>query len=698
VKKGLIALCLIMALQVIIILADLILTPDLQRARLASAVVLDRQGHWVRAIPVKGGIWRLRADLNRLDLDFQKRLLALEDKRFRTHLGLDPLAMTRAIGSNIRAGKIVSGASTITMQTARLLSPKPRTLASKLSETIRALQLEYRYSKSEILELYLTLTPYGGNLEGVRAASLAWFGHEPDSLTLDEQALLAALPQSPEQRRPDRRMLTAKNARDKVLRTWQKAKLITPDQAYEASQASLPSSRLAFPVYAPHLAERLVKSASENDRSILTSLDLSLQIVAEKMVRQTAISQGVNANAAAIIVHIPTREIRAHVASAGFDRPGGYIDMSRALRSPGSTLKPFVYALGFDDALIEPHSRMMDVPSRFGDYVPDNFDKRFHGEVSVRDALIHSLNIPAVFILSKIGPERFSSRLKSVGVELIRPQKALKGANLSLALGGEGMKLEDLVSLYAALGDKGRYKALRYRIEPLYRIKADRSPYHYLVSEDSSVKVLEILESTPSPKGFVPAGLRRQGVSIAYKTGTSYGFRDALAVGVSGDYAVAVWTGRTDGGARGNETGRDASAPLMFSLFDALHAPTPRPSIEAPPKPKNQIAKGLQTNQIQSLGLQILFPQAGSTIFVITNPTRPISDQSLSIKRPLIFSARGAGEVRFTVNNIPLSPNADGQIAFYPPHEGFYKIRATDDAGETKEITVRIKAIYEPTL
>jgi len=697
VKKGLIALGIILAFQVIFILTDLILAPDLSRAQDASAVVLDRHGQWVRALPVKGGIWRIRADLKRLDPEFQKRLIALEDKRFRAHIGIDPLAVIRAIMSNIKAGKIVSGASTLSMQTARLLEPKPRTFMAKLIEAVRAVQLEYRYSKQDLFEIYLTLAPYGGNIEGVRAASLAWFGHEPDSLTLDEQALLAALPQSPEQRRPDRRALIAKQARHNVLIQWQRDRIISPDQALEATEAPLPSKRVPFPVYAPQLAERLVRRSVATDRSILTSLDLSLQINAEKAVRQTAISQGVNANAAAIIIHIPTREIRTHVATAGFDRLGGYMDMTRALRSPGSTLKPFVYAIGFDDALIEPQSRLMDVPSRFGDYVPDNFDKRFHGEVSVRDALIHSLNIPAVLILSRIGPERFAGRLKSVGVELKRPQQALKGANLSLALGGEGMALEDLVALYAALGDKGRYRPLRARIEPHFKLKSDRAAHHYLVSESSAQKVLEILESTPSPKGFIPSRLRRQSERIAYKTGTSYGFRDALAVGVSGDYAIAVWTGRTDGGARGNETGRESAAPLMFTLFDALQASSPAPSIEAPPKPKPRNASGFESNPQQtSQGLQILFPRAGSTIFVISDPSKQKDQQSLSVKRPLIFSARGAGEVRFSVNNIPLSPNEEGQIAFSPPHEGFYKIRATDDSGETKEITVRIKALAEP--
>lgn len=672
-----------LAVQMVIATINFALPPDMSKAQKASAVALDRNGVWLRALPVDDGRWRIRADLQRTDKSFVRNLLKVEDERFYWHHGVDPMALVRAFSSNMRAGSVVSGGSTITMQTARLLSPKDRTYLSKLIEVLRAVQLEARYTKRQILSIYLTLAPYGGNLEGVRAASLSYFGHEPESLTIGEQALLIALPQAPEARRPDRNPKAAIGARDEVLLRLQDKGAITPAVAQEAMEEPLVTRRAAFPTLAWHAAGRLARRVRGLDATVITTIDAPLQARLQALARQTAISQGLNSSVAIMVIDIKTRAVRASVGSAGLDRAGGWIDMMQRVRSPGSSLKPFIYGIGFEDGVIAPETRLMDAPTRFGDYQPENFDRVFHGEVSAKDALVNSLNVPAVAVLNRIGAEGFSSRLEGAGIHLIRPKAGLKDAGLALALGGAGIKLSDLASLYAALGDNGVVKPLAWT-----QGEAGLRPYQpgaRLMTADAAQKTLKILRETPAPAGRLPGALMKSGNRPAYKTGTSYGYRDALAVGVAGGHAILVWTGRPDGGARADMTGRDAAAPLLFDVVDQLQAPASLPNALTPDRPP----EALKEMKTTAAGPVILFPPDGSTVFVEVSSRG--TDEGLKLKRGLKLSARGKG-LQWYVNGEAL-PKADGAPLWYPAQEGFYDVSVVDEQDRARHVKVRVKAV-----
>ena len=496
---------------------DLAFPPDLGRAERSSPVVLDHSGAWLRALPVERGRWRIRADLERTDPAFLKRVVAVEDARFYVHLGVDPVSLLRASAAAIVTGHVRSGASTLTMQTARLLTPHRRNLTGKLVEMARAAQLEARLDKRQILALYLTLAPYGGNLEGVRAASLAYFGHGPESLTDGEQALLIALPQAPEARRPDRRPEAARAARQRVLARLVRGHGLTAAEADEAAGEALPG-RTPFPALAWQVTGELARTAPAAQASVVSTLDAGLQKRLEALAARAADAQGPEATAAILVVEIKSRAVRAAVASAGRDRPGGWIDMTRALRSPGSALKPFIYAFAFDDGLAAPDTLIQDQPRRFADYQPENFDRTFHGPVTAREALNYSLNMPAVETLDRLGPQAFQTRLEAAGVKLVRPRAGFDDPGLSLALGGEGVSLRDLATLYAALGDEGLAKPLAFT-----EAEAAHRPGEAgvrLVRAESARQILDILRETPTPKGRAPSALTQAGPRMAFKTAT----------------------------------------------------------------------------------------------------------------------------------------------------------------------------------
>jgi penicillin-binding protein 1C len=385
-----------------------------------SHVVLDRNGKLLRAFATKEGRWRLPATEKDVDPRFLTLLFAYEDKRFPSHHGVDPQALARAAFQIITRGHIVSGGSTLTMQVARLLEPREhRTLTAKLRQVVRALEIESTLSKTQILSLYLSLAPYGGNLEGIRPASLAYFGKEPRKLTLGEAALLVALPQSPESRRPDRFPERAQIARDRVLDRAVQAGAVPRDEVARAKAEAVPRERRPLPILAPHSAEQVV--AAEPDARIhRLTIDADLQRTLEELARERARALGPQLSVAILAVDNASGEVRARVASADyFDaRRAGQVDMTQALRSPGSTLKPFIYGLGFEDGLLHPETLIDDRPVRFGNYAPENFDQTFQGTVSVRRALQLSLNVPAIAVLGKVGVNRLSARLKDVGAAL----------------------------------------------------------------------------------------------------------------------------------------------------------------------------------------------------------------------------------------------------------------------------------------
>ncbi|CAN5333622.1 penicillin-binding protein 1C [soil metagenome] len=664
------------ALQVALFILSAAFPPDLARAKRSSPVVLDYRGAWLRAIPVENGRWRVRADLQRTDPTFQKRLIAVEDARFYRHLGVDPFALVRATGSAMIHGHVSSGASTLTMQTARLLEPRPRNLGAKLIEMVRAAQLESRLTKRETLALYLTLAPYGGNLEGVRAASLAYLGHEPTSLTEGEQALLIALPQSPEARRPDRHPEAARAARRAVLDKLVRAHILTEAAAGEADAEPLPR-RGAFPTLAWHLAGDLAASTPASQPSVVSTIDADLQARLEPMAATVAASQGPDVTAAILVVEIKGRAVRALVGSAGRDRPGGWIDLTEAVRSPGSALKPFIYAFAFDDGTLAPDTQIDDAATRFADYQPENFDHVFHDKVTAREALAYSLNVPAVATLEKVGPEVFAARLEGAGVRLVRPKAGIKTSGLALALGGAGITPRDMGVLYAALGDGGMAKPLAYTEADAKR--REHTGGTRIVRSEAVAQVLDILREAPAPRGRAPSALTKGGPAMAFKTGTSYGFRDAVACGVVGGYVIVVWTGRADGGARGGLTGRDAALPLLFDVADLLNAPATSPRPIAP----KSAPRALQRLQQASEGPRLIFPPDGATVQIDAVGPR---------SRGLVMAA-GGENLTWYVTGQRLAPDpVSGKVIWRPSAPGFYRLRVVDDQGRAASARVRIKA------
>jgi len=654
---------------------DTLFPPPLQRVRDVSPVVLDRNGEWLMAFTTRQGTWRLEARLNEIDPEFQRRLIAIEDERFWFHPGVDPIALTRATVSYARAGRVTQGGSTITMQLARLLEPRPRTIQSKLIEIIRAIQIERRLSKREILAAYLTMAPYGGNLEGVRAASRAYFQRDPMWLDDAEMALLIALPQAPEARRPDRRPQAARAARDRVLGMFVRAGLINQRRADEGRESAIPA-RSPFPYSAPHAAQALV-SAHPGEGVIQSSLDATLQRDLEALARRHVVGLERDAQIAILAVRLEDRTVRARIGGAGRDRAGGYIDMTRAIRSPGSALKPFLYAIAFDEGIAAPETLVRDAPRRFGGYLPENFDRRFHGDVTLEDALRHSLNLPAVATLERIGANRFHAALRRAGADVRLPRRAIAEPGLALALGGVGMTLEDLVQLYAALGDDGQARPLVVDATP------GLSFTRRFVRAETADRVLEILASSPHLAGRIPAAVAQGAPSVAFKTGTSYGFRDAWSVGVANGYAIGVWVGRPDGAPRPGATGRSEALPLLFEAFDLLGVPTePQRREHDDERAAPGIAR-LETEQRE--GLSILFPPANAEVLVLdySADARGLSLSARGGRAPLTWYAEGervAGE--------PTS----GRAIWRPSSPGFYDVTVVDADGVSRSVRVRIRS------
>ncbi len=669
------------------------LPPDMSRLADSSTLVHDRQDRLLRAFLTASEAWRLPARPGDVSPLYLEMLLAYEDRRFRWHPGVDPLAVLRATGQLVANRRIVSGASTLTMQAARLLEPRPRSITAKLAQSARALQLEWRYSKDDILSWYLTLAPYGGNLEGVRAASLAWFGKEPLHLAPSEAALLVALPQSPETLRPDRYPERARHARDKVLRVMRRRGVLTARQADEARGDPVPTIRRGLPFRAPHLTRALAMD-SPGAAFLATTIDGELQDTLEGPMRVMLPTLDAKATTAVLVVDNRTREILAWIGSSDFfdDDRSGRIDMVRAIRSPGSTLKPFIYGIGFDDLMIHPETVLTDMPTRFRGYRPENFLRVYRGEVTARQALQQSLNIPAVAVLDGVGPRRLDSRFRAAG---ITPKYGgpLGQPGLPMALGGVGLTLYDLVTLYAGLAEGGVVRPLRIaRDEPA---APDGVP---LCGEAAAWYLARILEDAPPPADFVDPELAGGSRRIAFKTGTSYGYRDAWAIGYDGAHTVGVWVGRPDGSPSPDRFGRATAAPVLFQIFGLLPDGGPamarRPAgvIEASNArlPRNlrrfgprRDAPGLIAEALRP-PLVISFPQDGVEVEL------EAGDGGFAL---LPLTAEGGRKpLLWLVNGRPVaSPPHRRRANWRPDGEGYVHITVIDAAGEraSAEILMR---------
>ncbi len=539
-----------------------------------ARVVVDRDGQPLRAFADDRGVWRYPVSLAEVSPWYIEALLGYEDRWFYWHPGINPLALLRAAWQNAVSGRIVSGGSTLTMQVARLLHPQPRTVAGKLRQMLRALQLEWHLTKDDILQLYLDRAPFGGTIEGVAAASHAYLSKSPDELTHAEAALLAVLPQAPSRLRPDRHPQRAQAARDKVLARLEQEGIWGAEVVAEARREPVAGYGLRQPMRAPLLARRLVQ-AHPAAAVIRTTLDSAIQLRARGIVRRYLRRLPPRSSAAVLVVDNASGEVRAYLGSADFfaaDRYG-QVDMVRARRSPGSTLKPFLYGLALDAGLIHSESLLIDAPRVGAAYRPANFERGFSGPVSVRRTLQQSLNVPAVNLLEHYGPHRFVVALKNAGVDLQLPPGG--EPNLAVILGGVGVTLEDLVGGYTALANGGRVMPLRYlRDEPA-------APPRRLMSPGAAWIVREILRQTPEP-GRLRDNLTRQRHDIAWKTGTSYGYRDSWAIGSDANWTIGVWIGRPDGTPMPGHWGGRTAAPLLFQLFRSLPQRTQR-SVERPP-------------------------------------------------------------------------------------------------------------------
>lgn len=529
-----------------------------------SRTVLDRNGDLLRAFTASDERWRLPVETAAVDPLYTNMLIAFEDRRFRDHGGVDLLALTRSLGQMLMAGRIISGGSTLTMQTARLArEADTRSLSGKYRQIVAALAMERDLTKDEILRLYLLRAPFGGNLEGVRAASLVWFGKEPRRLTPAEAALLVALPQAPESRRPDRFPEAARAARDRVLDRAVQAGVLDGGEAEAAKREAVPSVRRAMPMIAPHLTRQVV-SANPQELEQRLTLDRNLQQSLEALLASKVRGLGSRLSAAAIVADHTTGEILAWVGSPGLEEETrqGHVDMVTAVRSPGSALKPFIYGLAFEEGIAHPESYIEDRPVRIGSYTPTNFDMSFQGTVTVREALQLSLNIPAVRLLDAVGPAQLTARMRRAGVEPVLPAGLAPG--LAIGLGGVGLSLKDLAALYADLANGGKIVPLRFGMAPAARLSAPLAGLP-LLDTAAAWYVGDVLLGVPRPDSSGEG-------EIAFKTGTAYGYRDAVAAGFDGRHVVAVWTGRPDGTPVPGMTGINSAAPILFEAFQRLGA------------------------------------------------------------------------------------------------------------------------------
>ncbi len=531
-----------------------------------GTVVLDAGREVLHASLAPDQQWRLRLGEEPLSPKLAAAVVAFEDRRFWHHPGIDPLAVARAAVQDLRAGAIVSGASTLTMQVARLMRPKRRTLANKLLEMAQAVKLELHYSKQELLRLYLEHAPYGGNLVGVTAASLRLFGRPPSRLTWAEAATLAVLPNAPTvvtTRRNRERLLERRN---RLLERLHRRGEIDLATLRESLAEPLPDpDGHPMPRFSPHLARRAAAVAP--GRVVRTTVERSLQEGFEALAGRHArwlSRQGID-NLAVLAVETETGAVRAYVGSPDFFdlAHAGQVDGVVAPRSSGSVLKPFLYALAFDAGLLHPSSLMRDVPVYFGDYAPVNADLGFSGVVRARDALVRSLNVPPTLLLEQVGVPELHSLLSRAGMTtLFRPPSDY---GLSLILGGAETTLWDLAGLYRGLARDGRFDGLT--------VLADRpaKPGPNLLSPAACRTTLDILTEVrrPDDDGVDRTlfGPRRR---VAWKTGTSFGKRDAWAVGVTPGWVVAVWVGNFSGRGNASLGGAAAAAPILFAALELL--------------------------------------------------------------------------------------------------------------------------------
>lgn len=647
-------------------LADTLYPLKLNRFEdLSTIIYADQQP--VHVFHTRDEKWRILTKVEEVDPLYIKTLIQKEDKYFRSHPGVNPFALMRAAYQWLRHGHVVSGGSTITMQTARLLEPRSRKMTSKLIESFRALQLEWHYSKNDILSMYMTLAPFGGNIEGINAASLSYFQKPPARLHPSEVALLVALVQSPTRLHPFHYPERAIKAREKLLNFMAAEQLITHESAALYQLASLPVTKAKFPREIPHLAWRL-KNQFPKKTAIHTSIDLELQKRVEFLLTSYSTYLPERSNTAILIIDHKLNKPVAYIASRDFYavEEHGFVDYITAFRSPGSTLKPFIFGLGFDLGLLKPDTYLLDERRRFGAYYPRNFDKDIHGVVKAEEALAMSLNIPVVALLNQIGVMRFLGTIKEAGINPQLPH-SFESPSLAIALGGLGMSLEQLVTLYSGLAREGN-------VMPLSYLERDtQEAGHMIFSAQASRQVTTILATDLD--GNHP---------ISLKTGTSYGYRDAWVLGYDRRYVIGIWTGIPDGTPMNALSARNLVVPLLQKVLTVL--PKNTEISASPASPTLSLKKLASSNEQQ--GVNKILP---TLIF-------PIDDTSVELEKvgdhfkamPLTVTG-GKRPYTWLIDGKPLLATWQQKQSWTPPKTGYYTIAVVDANGQVDRAHIEIK-------
>ncbi len=627
-----------------------------------SPRVTDRTGRDILAVTGRDQQWRFPIRLDRVSPWLIQATIAVEDERFYSHHGVDPLALARAAWQDVAAGRIVSGGSTLTMQVCRMMDDQPRTWHAKVREMFRSLQLERLRDKPSILETYLNIAPYGRNLRGVQAAAWTWFGKPADELSLAEAALLAGLPQSPSRYRPDHFPDRARARRDTVLRRMVELGMITPDQRDLAAAQPVLVERRRQPLEASHAGWLALQRRPAGGR---TTIDPRLQTDLQRLVSEHLRDLPARTDVAAVILDIPTGEILALLGSADPANPAaGQVDGATARRSPGSALKPFIYAAAFEGRRLAPDSIVFDMPIYRDGWMPANFDRAFHGPLTAADALRRSVNIPAILVAQGTGLPRCLGLMQAAGVNL--PAGVLSRSGLSVAVGGAEVRLLDLVSAYATLGRGGTWLQPRLFLdEPILSRPA--------IEPNVCATLDDILSSRQRRPGGMDKLAPHDVPWFMWKTGTSSGRRDAWAVGHNRKVAIGVWVGRFNGLGDAELTGARSAEPLLARLFDlpALRSdadpPQARPLLvnEPLPPPPERIEP-----------LHIASPRAGSTFIAIggTAVVRP------RLSRP--------ADVTWFLNGQALTARDDPRLALTP---GRYELRCVNPAGDASAVKFAVR-------